>query len=114
MSEKLVRDKMPEICNSTPGMTPMNYRVAEEKEMDNLLINKLHEEVAELIELMGERGKGTKTLYNLGEDLADIQEVLEHIAMNFGLFHSDIGIIKDEKYSKKGGFKKRIVWDGVK
>ena len=112
--EKLVRDKMPEICNSTPDMTPMSYRVATEDEMYGFLINKLYEEVGEVGALLNERGKGTKTLYDLGEELADVKEVLEAIAVNAGLFATDIEIIQNEKKAKKGGFKNRIVWDGIK
>jgi predicted house-cleaning noncanonical NTP pyrophosphatase (MazG superfamily) len=111
--EKLVRDNMTELCNSTPGMTPMTYRVASEEEMYGLLMNKLYEEVGELGHLIfHERGKGTKTLHDLGEELADVKEVLEAIAVSAGLFPTDIEIIQNEKKAKKGAFKKRIVWDG--
>lgn len=113
MNEKLVRDNMPELCNA-PDKTPMNYRVAEYKEMYELLKNKLLEEVHELENVMLERGKGTKTLYDLGEELADVKEVLEAIAVNAGLLATDIEIIQKKKKSKKGGFSKRIVWDGNK
>lgn len=112
--EKLVRDNMPDICNNTPGMTPMTYRVANEEEIYGFLINKFYEEVGEVGALLNERGKGTKTLYDLGEELADVKEVIEAIAVQAGLFATDIEIIQNEKKSKKGGFKKRIVWDGVK
>ena len=110
--EKLVRDKMPELCSAL-GMTPMTYRVATEEEMRVLLMNKLREEVAELQELIN-TGKGVKTLYDLGEELADIKEVIEAIAVQCGLFKTDIEIIHNEKQSKKGGFTNRIVWDGVR
>lgn len=112
--EKLVRDSMPDLCNNSPDMTPMNYRVASEDEIYGFLINKLYEEVGEVGALLNERGKGTKTLYELGEELADVKEVLEAIAVNAGLFPNDIDIIQKEKWAKKGGFKKRIIWDGVK
>jgi predicted house-cleaning noncanonical NTP pyrophosphatase (MazG superfamily) len=114
MSEKLVRDKMPEICNKNPEMTDMSYRLATEEEMLSLLTDKLHEEVAELMELIKERGKGTKTLYDLGEELADIKEVLESIATHCGLLEGDIDIIQRDKRSVRGSFKNGIVWDGVK
>lgn len=111
--EKLVRDNMPELCETTPGWTPMTYRVATEEEMRVLLMNKLHEEVAELQEIV-ETGKGVKTLYDLGEELADIKEVIEAIAVQCGLFSTDIELIQNEKKAKKGAFRKRIVWDGNK
>ena len=114
MNEKLVRDNMTDLCSSTPGMTPMIHRVAEESEMLSLLTNKLYEEVSEVLGVINERGRGTKTLYDLGEELADVKEVLEAIAVQCGLFATDIEIIQNEKKAKKGGFKKRIVWDGNK
>jgi len=52
--------------------------------------------------------------YDLGEELADVKEVIESIAVHFGLFDTDVEIIQKEKKAKKGGFKNRIVWDGNK
>lgn len=114
VQEKLVRDKMPEICNRNAakfkdGWTPMNFRQAEPTEMDELLCAKIREESHELKETLDYGIKERKI-----EELADLYFVLDAICERHGIAPVEINYAKQEKYEKRGGFHSRIVWDGIK
>ena len=109
MSEKLVRDGMPAICNR-PGFTPMTYRIASKKEMPQLLLAKLKEEVSELELAM--LPSPIRKVFVI-EELADIREALD--ALEILLDIDDYVQAKQaEKAKDRGGFSGRIVWDGKK
>lgn len=109
MSEKLVRDKMPDICKSDPTKTPMNYRVAKEQEMAQLLAIKLIEEANELSEAVKNRD-----IYNILEEMADVEEVLLTPSHYLDISCAQLVNVKKNKLIERGGFYRGIVWDGKK
>ena len=95
MTEKLVRDKMPEIIESSGRVC--HYRIASDDEYKHLLIEKLDEEIAEY----GESGSL--------EELADVMEVLIALAASDGYSENDLPSTNHEKRKKRGGFEDKIV-----
>ena len=93
--QKLVRDKIINIIKNS-GKTPI-YHVASEEDMDELLKDKLKEEVEEFLE-SGEV-----------EELVDILEVIRTISFNKGVNPDDLETIRKEKVNKRGGFERKIV-----
>lgn len=86
MTEKLVRDKMPEIIESSGRVC--HYRIASDNEYKHLLIEKLDEEIAEY----GESGSL--------EELADVMEVLIALAASDGYSENDLPSTNHEKKKK--------------
>ncbi len=95
---KLVRDKIPEIIESD-GKTPIT-RILDEEEYLSELDKKLNEEVAEY--------QNDKSL----EEMADVLEVLFAICEGRGYSIDELMTVKENKRDKRGGFKKRIFWEG--
>lgn len=97
---KLVRDNIPNICianNQKP-----KYRVLNDNEYKIALNKKLKEEVKEYI-----RSGDT-------EELADILEVVEAIAVAQGSTFKDVLKIKENKANKNGKFDKKYFLDSVR
>lgn len=97
---KLVRDNIPNICianNQKP-----KYRVLNDNEYKIALNKKLKEEVKEYI-----RSGDT-------EELADILEVVEAIAVAQGSTFEDVLKIKENKANKNGKFDKKYFLDSVR
>ncbi|MDR2902755.1 MAG: nucleoside triphosphate pyrophosphohydrolase [Lactobacillales bacterium] len=96
---KLIRDKIPEVMDKkgliykTRVLTPQEYLIA--------LKTKLDEEVAEY-----------KKDENL-EELADIVEVVDHLAQALGGNFDDVLKIKARKVLERGGFEKRLFLEYV-
>ncbi len=97
---KLVRDKIPEIIRED-GKIPIT-RILTEKEYLHELDNKLDEEVEEY--------QADKSI----EEMADILEVLFAICEARGYSIDQLLEVKQSKQDKRGGFKKRILWEGNK
>lgn len=95
MTEKLVRDKIPEIIESSGRAC--HYRIASDDDYKHLLIEKLDEEVAEY--------KESGSL----EELADVIEVLIALANIEGYSESELMDVNYKKRKARGGFIKRIV-----
>lgn len=91
---KLVRDKIPEICKQN-GQIPKT-RTLSDDEYRVALDDKLREEVAEYTE--------SDDL----EELADILEVIHSIARQKGSTQDELEELRQEKASKRGGFTNRI------
>jgi predicted house-cleaning noncanonical NTP pyrophosphatase (MazG superfamily) len=96
---KLVRDKIPEIIESTGKSFDVHY--AKEEELLSLLETKLNEEVSEYLE--------DKNL----EELADVMEVLFGLASALGYSEDTLIKKRNEKKDERGGFEKGIVLDKV-
>jgi predicted house-cleaning noncanonical NTP pyrophosphatase (MazG superfamily) len=96
---KLVRDKIPEIIKQN-GEEPITH-IAEEKEYEKALINKLHEEIAEFLENPSV------------EEMADVVEVMRAICSLKGINVDNLEKVRREKENKRGGFEKRIILDRV-
>jgi len=92
---KLVRDRIPEIINSS-GRT-CTTKILPPEEYIRLLDEKLTEELAEYQE--------SKSI----EELADLLEVMEAVVKARGYSAEDLLRIKQEKQEKRGSFEQRIL-----
>lgn len=92
---KLVRDKIPEIIEST-GNT-CKTEVLSHTEYIRMLDEKLGEELAEYQE--------SKSL----EELADLLEVMAAVVEARGYTWQELTSVREEKRQKRGGFEKRIL-----
>ena len=91
---KLVRDNIPLICE-TNGQTP-ETKILDGEDYTSALKSKLCEEVEEYL---SDR--------NI-EELADIIEVIEALAINQGSSLAEVMEIKQHKQKKNGAFRSRI------
>lgn len=92
---KLVRDRIPQIIKAS-GKT-CKTRVLSQEEYIQKLDEKLNEELAEYQE--------SKSL----EELADLLEVMEAVALARGSTWEQLMQIKGEKRAARGGFEDRIL-----
>ena len=97
---KLVRDNIPGIIESS-GKTSVTH-IANDKEYDAALVNKLDEEVDEF------RASGET------DELADILEVIDAICESRGIDKDYLQQVKQEKAQQRGSFTKKIILDRVK
>jgi superfamily II DNA or RNA helicase/HKD family nuclease/predicted house-cleaning noncanonical NTP pyrophosphatase (MazG superfamily) len=97
--EKLIRDRIPRIA--AEESRALTFRQATANEMMRLLGLKLVEESHEVVDAL--RSGGTGDILN---ELADLQTVIEAIAVRHGLSRSDIDRRAAEKLSIRGGFEK--------
>lgn len=102
---KLVRDKIPEIIKKGGG-EPKYYQ-ANANQIKTMLIYKLQEEVSEF------------KMNPTPEELADIQEVVDAIAYEFGWAadHFNKGAVREareEKFEQRGGFYQRYILTEVR
>ena len=101
--EKLVRDLIPAIIIES-GKMP-KYRVAERgHELQTLVVNKLKEEIDELVEEIDDDAIG-----NVLEELADVYEVLGKIEQIFDIDHSDVVEMQKTKAYTNGAFQHNYV-----
>lgn len=91
---KLVRDNIPQIINNSGKQC--SFRILNDQEFNVCLRKKLEEEMGEFIEA------------DSIEELADILEVIEAIAINKGFSLSDLINIKQNKAKTNGSFTKKI------
>jgi predicted house-cleaning noncanonical NTP pyrophosphatase (MazG superfamily) len=94
--KKLVRDKIPDEINNDGRKAVIH--IADDSEYEEMLIDKLKEEVDEFLE--------SKNV----EELADIIEISHAITKFKG---EDIEEVRREKAVKKGKFEKRIILDEI-
>jgi predicted house-cleaning noncanonical NTP pyrophosphatase (MazG superfamily) len=91
---KLVRDRIPEIIKSSGSIA--NTRILDDEEYFKCLLDKLLEEVKEVIEDPSK------------EELADTLEVIRSIAEHLDHSLEDIEKVRIKKNKSNGSFKKRI------
>ncbi len=100
MSEnKLIRDLIPEIIKAR-GARPLTH-IAGQQEYATRLKAKLQEEVDEFL-----KDKNA-------EELADILEVIYALCDQIGISRDKLEKLRAKKAAERGGFKNRIVLDGV-
>jgi len=92
---KLVRDKIPQIICKNGEVAKTH--IANEKEYERELLNKLDEELEEL--------KKDKTV----EEIADLIEVALALGKVYGKSEKEINILRKKKAKERGLFKKRII-----
>ena len=98
--KKLVRDNIPDICISNHQVP--KHRVLSDDEYKAALLKKLKEETREYIRS------------NDVEELADIVEVIEALAVNQGSNLDAVLKIKEAKAGKNGKFEKKYFLESVK
>jgi diadenosine tetraphosphate (Ap4A) HIT family hydrolase len=96
---KLVRDKIPEIIQST-GKTPV-WRVADDEEMERYLREKLWEEVREF------SGSGKV------EELADILDVIKALGSRVDVSLEQIIELANQKTAERGSFNRKLILERV-
>lgn len=95
---KLVRDKIPQIMRED-GVRPM-VRILPVRQFRKALLAKLAEEAEEALETRNEQ--------SLARELADIEEVLRAIRIEFRLSSQRIEAERKRKLRARGGFRKRF------
>ncbi len=96
---KLVRDRIPEIITAN-GDIP-HTRFLEMDEYRKALMEKAVEEANELC--------AAETKEGITEKVADMLEVLEAITNAHEILKDEVGVIKDEKFAKRGGFSGQVM-----
>lgn len=100
---KLVRDNIPSIIEK--NNKKCTYHIAKEEEQLTYLFSKLNEEILEL--------KAATTREEVLEEIADIEDVLEMIALKHNWNETDIYTKRLNKCNKNGWFKKFIILESV-
>jgi len=100
---KLIRDKIPEIIrknNAVPKISELN-----DEQFKIALKEKLTEEAKELLE--------AKTQEEILNELSDVLQLIESIAINNNLSVSDIEKQKEKKKQGRGAFEKKLYLEYV-
>ena len=100
---KLVRDKIPEIIKNNNG-DPI-IRILDDNEYKQELEKKLYEEYLEVLD--------TQTHEERIEELADMLEIIDALAVLEGKTLGDVVEVAKQKKLKRGGFEKRIYLERV-
>lgn len=111
MMEKLVRDKMPELCEQNAinvhGWTPMTYRIATADELGWFLREKLQEETTETI-----IAHASLDINATVSEMGDVLDVIDAMCLHFGISRDQVDYARKRKTEARGGFSKGIIWDG--
>lgn len=95
---KLVRDRIPEIINSTGKKS--STKILNEEEYIKELKMKSFEELQEYID--------AETSGDAIEELADLLEIIHALAAYHGSSIEDVERVRIQKAEKRGGFKEKI------
>lgn len=95
---KLVRDRIPEVIESTGKAC--RSRILNEKEYHTELVVKLREESEEYFAARGAQDSL--------EELADMLEVIRALAVVHGASWEQLEAIREEKAAARGGFRDRV------
>ena len=96
MTEKLVRDRIPEVMAARGQVG--TFRSAGPEDILPLLLAKVQEEAAEVATSNGS-----------AEEIADIIEVLEALAAHCGYSQEQLQALREEKRRVRGGFRLGVV-----
>lgn len=100
---KLIRDNIPEIIKKN-GAIPKISELSDEQ-FKTALKEKLAEEAKELVEV--------KTKEEILNELSDVMQLIESIALNNNLSVSDIEKQKEKKKRERGAFEKKLFLEYV-
>lgn len=102
MTEKLVRDRIPEIMMGE-GQKIRGLRTLPKEEFDQALGDKLLEEANEVL--------GATTVEQLKEEMADCLQVLYTLTSVHGMNWDEIEAAASIKFDEKGGFTQRYAME---
>lgn len=97
---KLVRDKVPEICLKN-GAIPAIRIAKDDKEYRFYLQKKILEEALEI--------KKETNVNKLKDEIADLLEAINYLMKVSNISEKEIKKIREEKNKKRGGFDKKII-----
>lgn len=100
---KLIRDKIPEIIKKN-GASP-KISILNDEQFKSTLKEKLVEEAKELL--------GAKTDEEILNELSDVLQLLESIALNNNITLTKIEKQKEKKKTERGGFDKKLFLEYV-
>lgn len=103
MFQKLVRDNIPTIIEAN-GETCVTRKLSD-KEYENALVEKLKEEVAELLEAYTSK---ERSVLDCAEEMADVIEVLYAMGKTCAVSKRDVEHVRSQKAAEKGTFSKKI------
>lgn len=103
MYQKLVRDNIPAIIEKN-GETCVT-RTLSDKEYEDALMNKLQEEVAELLEAYTAK---ERSALDCAEEMADVMEVLYAMGKTCAVSKREVEQVRSQKAAEKGTFSKKI------
>ncbi len=106
--EKLVRDKIPEIIRGKGEDCKVRVPRSK-KEKRKFADKKLEEEVAEYLTERSRKGNAYSKEKVL-EELADIQELILHLASLEGFSAKELSAYRKAKNKSRGGFTKSFIW----
>lgn len=96
---KLVRDRIPEIIEAEGKKATV--RVLDEAEYRKALLEKLVEEAREAVAANGDPKE-------LAKEIGDVLEVVDALAVAFGLDRNQIEELKRDRRERRGGFAKKL------
>lgn len=102
-SNKLIRDKIPEIIKKN-GANP-KISVLNDHQFKSALKEKLIEEAKELLQ--------AKTYGEILNELSDVLQLLESIALNNNTTIAEVKKQKEKKKIERGGFEKKLFLEYV-
>lgn len=104
MSYKLIRDNIPALYKASEGKSLKYATVEDPTFFEELILNKLKEELAEFGEAMETRNKD-KVL----EELADIMTVVSSLPVLVNATKEDLMEVYQAKMESNGGFDKHLI-----
>lgn len=102
MTEKLVRDKIPDIIRAT-GEEPV-IRSVRGAALCRFLREKLVEEAAEVLTAFSTE--------SVTEELADLREVELAVMREYGITEEQVDAVRKTKAANRGVFNEGFIWEG--
>ena len=103
MCQKLVRDNIPAIIEKN-GETCVTRKLTG-KEYEDALVEKLQEEVAELLNAYTTK---QRSVLNCAEEMADVMEVLYAMGKTCAVSKREIEQVRSQEAAEKGTFSKKV------
>lgn len=103
MYQKLVRDNIPAIIEKN-GETCTTRKLTD-KEYEGALVEKLQEEVKELLEAYTSK---ERSVLDCAEEMADVMEVLYAMGKTCAVSKREIEQVRSQKAAEKGTFSQKV------